>query len=204
MKFSDSNIYVSQKKCVPPAVFMLIIFGGIILGSVLMCITDNPSGLYRLLFTHNLYKTKAGISFTDMFLRNLLPLLFLLAVQFFSGYFAFGQAFAYITAIYRGMVTGISASFTYMVFGGQGFFAVLVSVIPFALTTAAVIILGARETVRQSKQVAEFSFFGNNESTPPDMKLYLIKFAVLVFAAALLSLADGLITYFLWNNIFYC
>lgn len=204
MKFSGSNIYVPEKRRVPPIVFMLVFFGGVMLSTVLISITDNINGFYRLLFTHNLYKTKVDISFIDLFLRNALPVAFLLVVQFFSGYFAFGQVFAYLTAVYRGMVTGISASFTYMVLGGKGFFAVLVSVIPFALATAVIVILGARETVRQSRQVAEFSFFCNSDGTSPDMKLYLTKFVVLAAATVISSFADGLVTYFLWNRIFYC
>lgn len=197
MKFSDSKVYcVSQRKCVAPAVFLLLVFGGIVMGTAFICTADNPDFFYRLLFTHNIFKTKTDLSFINLFLRNLLPVLFILAVQFFAGYFAFGQVIAYFTAVYRGIVSGISASFVYILLGGKGFFAVLLTVVPFAVTSAAVIILGARETVRQSRQVAEFSFFGNNESNPPDMKLYLIKFAVLVFFSAILSLADSLIAYF--------
>ncbi len=205
MKFSDSKVYcVSAKKCVPPFVFMLMILAGIVLGIVIICISDKTGEFYRLLFTHNIFKTRADVEFIDIFLRNLFPLLFLLVVQFFSGYFAFGQTFAYITAVYRGLATGISAVFSYIVFGGNGFFVILASIIPFAVVTAAVIILGAREAVRQSRQVADFSFFGKNENTPPDMKLYLIKFLVLVIAAVIFSFADGIVTYFLWNRIFYC
>lgn len=203
MKFSDSKVYcVSQRKCVPHAVFLLLIFAGIISGTVFISTADNLSFFYRLLFTHNIFKTKTEISFLNLFFRNLLPLCFLLAVQFFSGYFAFGQVFAYFTAVYRGIASGISASFAYITLGSKGFFAVLITLIPFALTTAAVIILGARESVRQSHQVADFSFFGKNEAAPPDLKLYLIKFAVLVVFAVVLSAADCIVTYF-FEKIFF-
>jgi len=130
-------------------------------------------------------------------------LLMLLMIQFFSGYFAFGQVIAGFTAVYRGMVSGISAAFVYLMLGVSGFFAVLITALPFAAASAAVLILGARESARLSRRIADYSFFGNQDgNNPPDGRLYMLKFAVLILLAFALSLADVLIAYFLGRIFF--
>lgn len=203
MKFSDSSSYcVSPPKKAPLAVFWLLVLCGIVCGAIFTGMTDNLDFFHRMLFTHNIFKTRTDISFLSLFFRSFLPMGFLLVLQFFSGHFAFGQVFAYFTAVYRGIASGISASFVYIMLGVKGFFAVLVMIVPFAAATAAVIILGAREAVRQSRQVADFSFFGKNTNEPPDMKLYLVKYAVLVIFAVVLSLADSFLTCFLSGMFF--
>jgi len=202
MKISDSKIYCSpQKKCIPLSVFLILTIFGVVAGSIWLCTSDNPNDFYRLLFTHNIYKTKTDISFGELFFRNLLPILMLLILQFFSGYFAFGQVLSYFTVIYRGTVCGISSAFAYTLHGISGAVTILAA-IPFAVISAAVVILGARETVRQSKVLADFSFFENPDITAPSSRLYMLKFGILILFALAVSLADGVFIYFLGEIFF--
>ncbi|MGN0612259.1 MAG: hypothetical protein ACI4JB_00020 [Porcipelethomonas sp.] len=199
MKISDGTCFTnSQKRRICLGAFLLLVFGGIIGGTVVVCASDSVNWLNRLLFTHNMYKSAEGLLTIRQFLRSLVPILVLLAVQFFSGFFAFGQAFAAVTAVSRGAAAGISAALVYLAMGKGGFFAVLLTVFPFAVTSAAVIILGARESAKLSGQIAKFSFFGESgENTSPDVKLYSLKFGVLAVFGIVLSAADVLISYFI-------
>lgn len=202
MKISDSKIYYSsQKKCIPSSVFLILTIFGVVAGSILLCTADKPDNFCRLLFTHNIYKTKTDISFWELFFRNLLPVLILLILQFFSGYFAFGQILSYLTVIYRGTACGISSAFAYIVYGIKGSVTILAA-IPFALISAAIIILGARETVRQAKVLADFSFFGNPDISAPSSRLYMLKFGILILFALAISMADSIFIYFMGEIFF--
>jgi len=204
MKFTGSKVYSrTQKKRMCLALLLFLVICGVFFGTAAVCTADNLNFYHRLLFTHNIFKTKTDISVFSQFFRSFLPLLMLLMIQFFSGYFAFGQVIAGFTAVYRGMVSGISAAFVYLMLGVSGFFAVLITALPFAAASAAVLILGARESARLSRRIADYSFFGNQDgNNPPDGRLYMLKFAVLILLAFALSLADVLIAYFLGRIFF--
>ena len=204
MKISDGTCFTnSQKRQICLGAFLLLVFAGIIGGTIAVCASDSVSWLNRLLFTHNMYKPREELLTVRQLFRNFLPITALLAVQYFSGFFAFGHAFAAVTAVSRGAAAGISAALVYLTLGKGGFPAVLLMVFPFSVTSAAVIILGARESAKLSGQRAKFSFSGvSGENTPPDIKLYSLKFGVLAVFGLVLSAADVLISYFL-SGIFF-
>lgn len=198
MKFSEKKIYFkSRKKSVCYGLFLLLMLGGVVLGTVLISMADNLNYYHRLLFTHNILKTRTDISFLMQFLRSISAVLMLLVLQFFSGYFAFGQVITVFTLIYRGVTSGISVSLIYIMLGLKGIFAVLLTAVPYAVLTSAVLILGARESIKQSGIIADYSFYcGKRGDFSPEPKLYLLKFALLAFFLLCLSLADTIVIYF--------
>lgn len=204
MKFSSSKIYFnSQKKRICYGIFLLFVICGIVSGTIFITSADNLKIFERLLFTHNIFKTKNALSFVLQFCRSFMPFWILLLIELFSGYSAFGQVFTVLTLVFRGMASGISAAFIYMNLGVKGFLAVLAFAVPFAAASAAVLIVGARESVRQSNNIADFAFYGNRAGdAPPDTKLYLLKFGVLSVFALLISLLDTVITYFFKDMFF--
>lgn len=175
---------------------MLLSFLGVAAGTAAVCVSDNVPSLSRLFFTNNIFKSSGELSFAGQFFRTFLPIAAILTVQFFAGFFAFGQVFGGLTVLYRSMVSGISASLTYLVLGLKGAAAVGLSVLPLSLISCGAVILGARETVRMSGCIAQFSFFGNTDIRQPDVKLYLIKFGVLTAAGLIGALGDTLLNYF--------
>ncbi len=204
MKFTGSKIYFkSQRKRICYGIFLLFIIGGIILGTVLVSSTDNLTEFQRLLFNHNIFKSKPKLSFMRQFLRGFSPMLMLLAVQLFAGYSAFGQVFTVLTLIYRGTACGISSAFIYLTLGIKGVLAVLVTILPFGAVSALILILGAREAVKQSNKIADYAFYGGvNCDESPDTKLYLLKFGILGIFSLLAAVADTVITYFLKDVFF--
>ncbi len=198
MKITDRTRFTnSQKRRISFGIFLILILMGIIAGTIMVGATDNIQWLNRLFFTNNMFKRSDKLSFLGQLLRDIIPLYGALILQFFAGMFAFGQAFAVLTLIYRGAASGISAAFVYLVLGAKGFFAVLLTVLPFAASSAFLVILGARESIRLSGNIAKYSFLQGAESTPPDIRLYSVKFGVLLILGLLFSIADTLITYFL-------
>lgn len=198
MKISERTIFTkSQKRRISLFLLLMLTLLGIVIGAVMVGFSDSIKWLNRLIFTNNFYKNKDGLSVINQFFRSIAPLYAVFLLQFFSGMFAFGQTLAVLTVIYRGAASGISASIIYLILGIKGFFAVLITVLPFALFSAALVILGARESVKFSGQIARYSFLQKKEDAPPDIRLYSLKFGVLLLFGFLFSAADTLITYFL-------
>lgn len=198
MKITDATSFTnSQKRRISLGIFLILVFLGIIAGTIMVGTSENIQWLNKLFFTNNMFKSMDRLSFLGQLFRDILPLYAVLILQFFAGMFAFGQAFAIFTLIYRGAASGISAAIIYLVLGAKGFFAVMLTVIPFAASSAFLVILGARESVRLSGNIAKYSFFQSGGSAPPDIKLYSLKFGILLLFGLLLSAADTLIAYFL-------
>ncbi len=198
MKIAERTYYTSsQKRRISLGIFLILVFLGIIVGTIIVGTSENILWLNRLMFTNNMFKSWDKLSFLEQLFKDIVPLYAVLILQFFAGMFAFGQAFAVLTLIYRGAASGISAAIIYLVLGAKGFFAVILTVFPFAASSAFLVILGARESVRLSGNIAKYSFLQSGGNTPPDIKLYSLKFGILLIFGLLFSSADTLITYFL-------
>ena len=203
MKLSDKTCFTNfQKRRLSLGIFFILMLSGIIIGTIMVGTSSDVNLLNRLLFTNNLFKKKDELSIISQFFKSLTPICAILILQFFAGMFAFGQTFAVLTVIYRGTAAGISSSIIYLILGVKGSFAVLLTLFPYAAVSAFLIILGARESVRLSGKIARYSFFQAGDSTPPDIRLYSLKFAVLLVFGFLFSLADAFIAYFI-NPILY-
>lgn len=198
MKITDRTSFTnSQKRRICLGMFLMLMLLGIIAGTIMVGTSENIQWLNRLLFTNNMFKSLDRLSFLEQLFKDLVPLYGVLILQFFAGMFAFGQAFAVLTLIYRGAASGISAAIIYLVLGAKGFLAVILTVFPFAVSSAFLVILGARESVKLSGNIAKYSFLQRGGSTPPDIRLYTLKFGILFIFGLVFSAADTLITYFL-------
>lgn len=116
---------------------------------------------------------------------------------FISGFFTFGQPFALALLILRGMGIGASASVMYMAFGTKAISAVMVLVLPKAAVLSFLMALSVRESFKMSNFLL-YSVAGKehiNDSDRKIAKLYLLKFAVIIAAAAIAAIPDSLITH---------
>ena len=162
---------------------------GIILGTVIVLMENDLKRLFMLRVTQNMIKGVSELSFIKQLMRTFLPVALILIIQFFSGYFAFGQPFAVMTVTARGAACGMAAALTYLSMGIKGIFTVMFMILPFSLMSIAIVILGAREAAGMAWKIAKFSFF-REEQASPERKLYLIKFAVLLIFSVIISLFD--------------
>lgn len=122
---------------------------------------------------------------------------------FILGFFAFGQPFASALLILRGMGIGASASVLYMTLGSDAISAVMVLILPKAAVLSFLTALSVRESFRMSGFLL-CSVIGKDhadDSNKKIAKLYLLKFAVIIAAAAIAAIPDSLITHwFLGSN----
>ncbi len=203
MNFSERTGFTnSQKRRLSLGIFLILMLLGVIVGTIMVGTSNNVNWLNRLLFTNNFLKNNDELSVIGLFFRSLVPVCAILILQFFAGMFAFGQAFAVITVIYRGAAAGISSSLAYLILGAKGSLAILLTIFPYAAVTAILIILGARESVRLSGQIARFSFFQAENIVLPDIRLYSLKFGILLVFGLLFSAADTFTAHFLIPILF--
>lgn len=180
--------------------FGLLLILGAAAGAVTVCLFDDVTPLMRLRFTQNIFKSQRDIEFTKQFGRSFMPPMFLLCIEFFSGFFAFGQVPEIITVMLRGFAGGVSAALVYLSEGAVGFFTVILWIIPLTLIGGAILSLGAFEGMRLSRRIAEYIFRGTEKSSCADLRFYSLKFALLTIFSALLSLADTAFTYLIWGT----
>lgn len=132
--------------------------------------------------------------FKDAFMNTFIILLVLM----FSGFSAVSQPLELSVLIYRGFVLGISFSYTYALYALKGFFICILMILPHALVTSVILVLAVRESIRMSTAVAVSSFKGDADLIEcPSVKMYFVKFIVLLIFLVLSSAIDCIITYLL-------
>ena len=167
--------------------FMII---GMIVGAVLVCTFDDVNPLIRLRFSQNIFKKSRGISFFEQFRRSFLPLAGLLGIEFFSGFFAFGQAVGSAAVFFRGIASGISAAVVYLSMGWGGLPTMLLSVIHLSLCGAFILLIGAGEAWKSANRIAVYCFMPSEVTAPSDIKLYSIKFAAMTALSSVICVID--------------
>lgn len=189
-------LYEGRKK-VSFFFLLFVIMAGVIAGTVLVCVKSGWDGLRLIYVNQNLYKPY-NLSLAAVFARSALPICAMLLVMFISGFCAFGQPIQMFFTAYRGFAVGVSSALTYLELGIKGFPAVLIMILPFAAVSSLIVIIGSREAMSFSGCFADFAFGRKtNEICRPDVRLYGIKFIILIAAALISAAADSVITYFL-------
>ncbi len=189
-------LYEGRKK-VSFFFLLFVIMAGVIAGTVLVCVKSGWDGLRSIYVNQNLYKPY-NLSLAAVFARSALPICAMLLVMFISGFCAFGQPIQMFFTAYRGFAVGVSSALTYLELGIKGFPAVLIMILPFAAVSSLIVIIGSREAMSFSGCFADFAFGRKtNEICRPDVRLYGIKFIILIAAALISAAADSVITYFL-------
>lgn len=123
---------------------------------------------------------------------------FILLLLMFSGFSAISQPVELSALIYRGFILGMSFSYTYAVHALKGIFICVLMILPHALITSVILVLAVRESMKMSNAVAVSAFKDSHEFMErPDIKMYVLKFAVLMFFLIVSSVIDCIITYLL-------
>lgn len=161
---------------------------GIVIGSALVSSGKIPERLMALFCP-----AMCGETLMDVFSGTLILSVIFLTAAFLSGLFAFGQ----VTAV--GLITAAGAGFgssAAMIYAEKSFAAlpaVLLLHLPKTLGLSAVIFLAVRETLRSSTAVLRGLTSGGQEGGT--LKLYCVKFIVLLLISLLISAVDALLNY---------
>lgn len=163
---------------------------GIIIGScVAVSYKDNE------MLRHNISPALYGATLLEIFRSTLVSSLIFIVVAFFSGLFAFGQPVGIALIIAKGAEIGISATLVYAEKGLSAFPAVMVLNVPKAVAISAVAVLAVREVWRSSSDILHFMVSGEHVSEQVNLKLYCLKYIVLIVIIFIISMADSLMNY---------
>jgi len=162
---------------------------GMIAGSVYGA--AHPHGLPLML--HQCFLPgQCGSSFFTVAWNTFLSSALFISAAYFAGLFAFGQPLGIALLIYRGFGIGASSAALYSSEGIGAALKVTLQLMPVALAFTGVAILAVRELLRVSTTILRLWTIGElkNEKLI-DLKLYSVKYAVLLLLSAIISLADG-------------
>ncbi len=120
-----------------------------------------------------------------------------LAAEFLFGFFSCGQPVGLALLVFRGFGIGAAVAQMYMSGGFGAVVPVLVLVVPKALAVSFVTALGAREMLKMSNVQFRFLFRDElpDEKISRAVKLYFIKFIVLLLLILFIAMADSALNY---------
>lgn len=137
-----------------------------------------------------------GGTLADFFRSVFVPSLILVVSAFLSGLFAFGQPLGIALLVGKGMEIGLSVAMIYSAKGISAFPAVILFSLPKSVAVSAVMILAVREVLRSSVAILHGLISEREYSSErADLKLYCIKFIVLIVIIFVISAADSLLNY---------
>lgn len=173
------------------AVMLLLILAGIVIGTaVYMKYPDSAC------YFHGFIKSSSKRSIVTVFREAFDNTFILISALMFLGFGAVSQPLELSALVYRGVMLGVSLSYTYSVYALKGIFISFLMILPHALMTSVILVLAVRESLRMSNYVTALVFKENSDIIErPKVKMYLLKFLILVLFLLAASLIDCVITY---------
>lgn len=163
---------------------------GIIIGSC-MTVSCKDNEIFRQNISPALY----GATLLEIFRSTLVSSLIFVIAAFFCGLFAFGQVMGIALIVIKGIEIGLSSAFVYAEKGLSAFPVIMVLNVPKAIAVSAVVVLAVREVWRSSSAVLRFLVSGEHGSEQVSLKLYCVKYIVLIVIIFIISMADSLMNY---------
>lgn len=173
-------------------VYVIFIIAGVILGSLLAAKHHGAVSVW----IEQGFMPVTGCSVYAVIRNTFLSLTFFVSAAFMLGLSAVGQPFGLALLIYRGIGIGVAVTTLYALFGTGTVMRVLVLVFPKALAVSAISVLAVRETVRSSNSLLSYLAKRNErDDNRNSIRLYGLKFVVLILLSLLISAADGGVNY---------
>ncbi len=188
MKIRTSN------DTVKPLVLLLFILAGAIIGSI-GCVAAPEYGLWEnVIFRQGIGTDSAAYPFGFLLLRAAgIPILWMLFAMF-TGFSLAGAPFACALLLFRGMALGTVLAQLYFAQGVTGCLTALLFVMPYTLAGIFLYATGMRESLRLSYGIFRFVCLGRGEK--PVLRLYLIRYAVLLLFLCIIGLLQCLLLRF--------
>lgn len=175
-----------------------VIIAGVLFGTMVYCGRDNKDIFLNEALCNGFIKLTDSRSIIDVFYRAISWTSLLVILQCFLGFCAISQPVEIFILFYRGMTLGISIAYTYGIYGTKGFVVSLFMILPHALITSVVLVYSAREALRFSNiYVCYLSNNISERTEEPEIKLYFVRFAVLMIFTFLSAVIDCIVTYLL-------
>lgn len=176
----------------------MVIIAGIAAGAVAAAV-NRDTHISEHMWIHQYFApVYSGNTILDVFRNTFLSSGVFLAAVFLMGFFAVGQPFGLVLLAYRGFGIGASVAQMYILSGTDSLPSVIALLLPKAMALSFIAALGVREMLKLS--CALFSFLFRDELPGDKMKrtvkLYAVKFLVLLVLVLIVSVFDSALNYF--------
>lgn len=176
---------------------MLVFFAGTAAGISSVVNSDKREAFYNFFISGGLAFRSGESTIFEILKMNFCGVFFILLFLFVLGFFTFGQVISIPVILYRGFSLGTSVTLMMYEFGSKGILLSSVLIIPFGIFTNIAILLAVRETIRGSDMLFKYIFFcREKENTKKFVKLYAIRFVVLISLLAVGMIIQGFLLYF--------
>lgn len=178
----------------PAVLFMVLFCIGEFVGAVSVCISPDNDLLRRT--AELFFRNRAGCTFIETLVNSFSGPFLLILACLLLGFGAVSMPAELLVPLFHGLGIGVMLADMNADYGLKGMLVSLVVILPFAVISAFIVIIAARESFSMSYLSAR-RLLGSDKSDSGAIKLYLTKFLVLFAALGALSLADSFVTYFL-------
>jgi hypothetical protein len=178
-------------KHLPLTVLTAIFIIGLIGGIVICAAAEKPFAERIINAAAGFLRSRSSLGFAETLAESFFSSSVIIMLFFILGFGGIYQPVSVTLLAFRGLGIGTALSFIYA--GGitpQNFFAVS-SVLPFIALTSFIHIIACRESIRMSTSVLRISLAAPGEYTPVSYSLYINKFVILMFSAAVVSVLDA-------------
>jgi hypothetical protein len=178
-------------KHLPLKVLTAIFTAGLIGGIIICAAAEKPFAERIINAAAGFLRSRSSLGFAETLAESFFSSAVIILLFFILGFGGVYQPISAGLLAFRGLGIGTALSFIYA--GGitaQNFIAVS-SVLPFISLTSFIHIIACRESMRMSTSVLRISLAAPGEYTPVCYSLYINKFIILMFAAAVVSVLDA-------------
>lgn len=185
----------------PPMVLLMLLFCvGELSGAVSSCVSGGDDILHRT--AELFFRNRSGCTFIETLVNSFSGPFLLMLACLLLGFGAVSMPAELLVPFFHGLGTGVMLADMNASYGLKGTLVSAVFILPFAVVSAFIVLIAARESFSMSFLAAR-RLLGLDKSDAGMVKLYLTKFLVLFAALGAVSLADSLVTYFfagLWSG----
>lgn len=184
----------------PIALLMLLFCMGELVGAVSSCVPVGNDILRRS--AELFFRNRAGCTFIETLVNSFSGSFLLVLACLVLGFGSVSMPAELLVPFFHGLGIGVMLADMNAGYGLKGTLVSAVFILPFAVLSAIVVLIAARESFSMSFLSAR-RLLGLDKSDAGTVKLYLTKFLVLFAVLGVLSLADSLVTYFfagLWSG----
>lgn len=178
-------------------VLLFVFVIGIIYGSLLLVFNKVPNTGQLFTITQQFINKRAEQSIVYTFIGSLNSSLVLILLLFLLGFFALGQPFSIFIPLFHGLGLGLSITYLYQTIGVKGLLYTLILILPAQIICTLALILAARESLRFSNKIFRLLIPSRyDEVITDDLKLYILRFLVIILIIISSSIVDTLCTFF--------
>lgn len=185
----------NQKKSPLMTVLFCLAVAGITAGAFYQTIKSPAPSFWIHQYFAPIY---SGTDLFDYMCRSFGAAAVFLSAAFLAGFSAVGQPLGIMIMISRGFGIGASGALMYILHGGKAAAGMLFFVLPKAVLSLIICALAVREVLRASSYtLSGWITEGFREYDKTDIRLYCIKFIVLMIISLIISVADAVINFML-------